>query len=146
MDNETLISACQTVSWDSDAATAEVDKLLGARFELGGRGPESWDCLGLALRLVLVGWNMRVPDPARGLGGARHFDLRRWFTEVEAGQAGDVLHVIAGTKLSEQHLAVFEDRYTLAEADRLAGVRRAKLWEHKHRPVKVYRLRACQYP
>ena len=103
-----------------------IDSILGRPYQLRGRGPHAFDCLGV----VLFVWDRlgeALPDPAGSQSVSEALSrFRERFVALPClgcCEAGDVVHTSSGG-LSEQGLAVVEDKRCLATAQPGVGVTR----------------------
>jgi cell wall-associated NlpC family hydrolase len=123
-----VTSGCPIGSRISDA----IDSLLGTRFRIRGRDPKTGiDCVGLLLIVIREVYGIDLPDPARFVGDVRHKAAKfiTYFDRVPLQElrCGDFLYFTTSFRASDQHIAIYEGKRWIAEADNLAGVRRRRI-------------------
>lgn len=105
-----------------------VDGLLGRNYELGSRGPETFDCLGFVIYVYSEVFDIYFRYPTLSRRGLEEFS--RYFVRVPDMrdlQTGDILHWSTSERLSDQHLALVEDDEWLVECGWPAGVVRNRI-------------------
>jgi hypothetical protein len=121
------------------------DEILGKPFQLRGRGPHAYDCLGVVLWCLRRG-GREIQDPLDGASIATGLeDFRSRFIELPclaAAQEGDVVHSGADG-LSEQGVAFVESQKWLVTAQKDLGVCRIR-WAQldRYQIAKAYRLKS----
>lgn len=103
-----------------------IDARIGRPFQIHGRGPHAYDCLGFALEAAAAVFGIALPDPLR-LEAIEEFRTRFFrLPSPAAADAGDWVYFRSGPKLRDQHVAIVEDWKWLAEAHRDHGIRRVR--------------------
>jgi len=117
-----------------------IDATLGCPWRLHGRGPEVFDCLGLALWLYRHGLGLALQDPAEGLSVASVRAFQGGFLRLQGLAAvgpGDLLR----ERGKAQHFAVVEGPYA-AEVREGGTVCRTPLEAFLRPGVEAWRPRA----
>ncbi len=105
-----------------------IDDIIGKPFKLRGRGPNEFDCLGVALYLYRVLYGIELPDPFAESVAAGVDTLRGQLLEIRNISlltAGDLLFIQGLRGISDQHVAFAEDGKWLVTAAAGKGVYRA---------------------
>lgn len=122
--------------------------LLSKRFEPEGRGPDAYDCVGLAIE-VARRMGCRLPDfissedefhAQLGGGATRFADLER----IEAPEPGCI--VALEMRPDQHHIAIMIDQFRFLHASRQMGIVVERVlspsWQRKI--IGFYRLEAAQ--
>lgn len=125
------------------APCSSADSMIGRPFQLYGRGPHAFDCVGIVLEVERLVFGVELPDPltreSYDVSGASLFG--REFVRLHAvgdAEPGDVLHF---PRSSRQHLAVVERDGWVVHASE-AGVVRQRFDEVVAPGVVAYRPKA----
>jgi cell wall-associated NlpC family hydrolase len=104
-----------------------VDNILGKPFEFGGRGPGTFDCLGVVLHVLRGAFGLSLPDPGLSIAAIETFKKHFRHVNIDDKQPGDVVHVVAENDIGHQGVAVVESKKWLATASIQFGVHRTEL-------------------
>jgi len=119
----------------------EVDKILGRPFHDGGRGPKTFDCMGVCLYLARVVQGLELRDPVDlcySPGALLSFREQFQRVELDEIEPMDWLHMRSSHR---QHVAIVEDMRYAVEATKEAGVIRTSLVELLSESPRAYRVR-----
>ena len=122
-----------------------IDAIIGKPFQLRGRGPEAFDCLGVVIWLTREAFGVDLPDPFGEACSKRIAEFQNRFIKLSGLggiEPGDVLKYAGRCGISDQSVAFAQDGRWFVTAGAGLGVHRTKLKDLRGYPqIELFRLK-----